>query len=346
MSITKYQGCLLGALIGDCMGAPFEMSYFGRNGIKREIILNKLSKTLEKKESTFGYTDDSAMTKSVAHSLLKNNGFSRTDMARRFRDDYIKEPFRGYGGGVVSIFQQWNTKEITDDNVYLPSKHQFDGSGSFGNGAAMRVAPIPLFAKSPDQCIEIAQRAAQLTHYNKHGINGAILQALAIFHALQSKKDNFKVDEFLTYLKKQMKTIEKASKVKIGHHKNENENIEEYAKSENFSYCSQLEVIEKLISNENTDLKTVIEQIGHDISAMTAVPAAIISFLKNIDNGFEEVLYYAISLGGDTDTIASMACAIAGAFYGAQDIPKLWIEKCEDSDILVDMGEKLYQVHS
>ena len=58
MSKSKYQGCILGALIGDCMGSPFEMSYFGKNGIKRETILKKLARTLENQQALFKYTGE------------------------------------------------------------------------------------------------------------------------------------------------------------------------------------------------------------------------------------------------------------------------------------------------
>ncbi len=44
---------------------------------------------------------------------------------------------------------------------------------------------------------------------------------------------------------------------------------------------------------------------------------------------FERTIIYAVSLGGDTDTIASMAGAIAGAYYGQDSIPQRWRDICE-----------------
>ena len=95
------------------------------------------------------------MTKSVASSLLECNGFDKINMATKFKESYKKEPCRGYGGGVVSIFMKWDAREITDENVYVPSQQQFNNSGSYGNGAAMRVSPVALFSNSVDQCIEV-----------------------------------------------------------------------------------------------------------------------------------------------------------------------------------------------
>lgn len=122
------------------------------------------------------------------------------------------------------------------------------------------------------------------------------------------------------------------------------EDIQEYTRSDAFSYCRQLDLIKSLVkSQEKVELSTVIQNIGNDISAMTAVPAAIISFLLNVEKGFEEVLYYSISLGGDTDTIASMACSIAGALYGDERIPNHWKSKSENSLVLVKLASNLYE---
>jgi len=47
------------------------------------------------------------------------------------------------------------------------------------------------------------------------------------------------------------------------------------------------------------------------------------------DNPFCRTLQYAISLGGDTDTISSMAGAIAGGYYGINMIDENFQEVAE-----------------
>ena len=66
-----------------------------------------------------------------------------------------------------------------------------------------------------------------------------------------------------------------------------------------------------------------------DVSCQGSVPEAIIAFLEG--NSFEEVLRLAISLGGDSDTIACMACGIAACMY---PIPDEITEVC--NEILTD----------
>ena len=61
----------------------------------------------------------------------------------RFVNEYYSQPKRGYGMNVVDVFRALRDSKFED--VFLPAKLQFNGSGSYGNGAAMRIAPIALF---------------------------------------------------------------------------------------------------------------------------------------------------------------------------------------------------------
>jgi len=66
------------------------------------------------------------------------------------------------------------------------------------------------------------------------------------------------------------------------------------------------------------DYKELVKTYKFDVSCMGSVPHAIYSFL--ISNDFEDTLKTAISIGGDSDTIACMAGSIAEAYY--KDISK------------------------
>ena len=70
-----------------------------------------------------------------------------------------------------------------------------------------------------------------------------------------------------------------------------------------------------------------------DVSCQGSVPEAIIAFLEG--NSFEEVIRLAVSLGGDSDTIACMAGAIAACMY---PIPDEIVERC-DSLLTDDLRE-------
>ena len=62
------------------------------------------------------------------------------------------------------------------------------------------------------------------------------------------------------------------------------------------------------------------EELGNDASALLSVPAAVHAFLQDPDHP-GDVVRYAIRAGGDADTIASMAGALAGARSGTHGLP-------------------------
>lgn len=61
----------------------------------------------------------------------------------RFVTEFKKEPWRGYGGSVGLVFSQLEKENYKEP--FGPASRQFDGSGSFGNGGAMRIVPAALY---------------------------------------------------------------------------------------------------------------------------------------------------------------------------------------------------------
>jgi poly(ADP-ribose) glycohydrolase ARH3 len=100
----------------------------------------------------------------------------------RFVKEYFKEPRRGYGGNVAHVFKKLQDSNFVD--VFAPASEQFGGMGSFGNGGAMRVAPVALYYhghKDGQQAmLDAALRATSITHTHRDACNGAILQVCLI----------------------------------------------------------------------------------------------------------------------------------------------------------------------
>lgn len=79
--------------------------------------------------------------------------------------------------------------------------------------------------------------------------------------------------------------------------------------------------------------------------AQLSVPQAIYCFL--ISDSFEDCLRTTVSIGGDTDTLCAISCAIAEAYYG---IPMEFEREAlqyfseEDKRILIEPIEKIYEI--
>lgn len=92
----------------------------------------------------------------------------------------------------------------------------------------------------------------------------------------------------------------------------------------------------------------VVNVLGHSVNALHSVPTAIYCFLRTARKSdsdatnLRQTLEYSISLGGDTDTIASMACALAGAFYGEESFLQNLVKHCEGSEEILQLADELY----
>jgi type I restriction enzyme M protein len=99
------------------------------------------------------------------------------------------------------------------------------------------------------------------------------------------------------------------------------------------------EIKEYVISAFGYDLSTTVAQYSanhrHDESCMDTLPKALVAFFEGVS--YEDVIRNAISMGGDTDTIAAIAGAMADAFYG---IPE-WIESEGDRFVGGDLAQVL-----
>jgi poly(ADP-ribose) glycohydrolase ARH3 len=91
------------------------------------------------------------------------------------------------------------------------------------------------------------------------------------------------------------------------------------------------------------DKARVVAELGNGVEAFNSVPTAIYSFLSHTQS-FEEAILFAVSLGGDTDTIAAMAGAISGAYLGVGSIPDKWRSKLENRAYIEELAGVLYDV--
>jgi poly(ADP-ribose) glycohydrolase ARH3 len=297
---AKFRGSLLGVAVGDALGAPFE----GAWAVQRRDL-----QRLEGESGPLIYTDDTHMTLGVAESLVERRGFDGAHMAAVFARNFAAEPWRGYGAGPPQVFRLIEGGVPWDQ----AGRALFGGSGSFGNGAAMRVAPAALLAfRDLEQVAWLARQTAVITHSHELGLEGAVLQASAIALLLQHPPD-IPLDGrvFLDELRAQMRA---------------------------HLYLQKLEHIQALLPDSPRG--EVIAQLGNGIEAYEAVPAALYAFLRQAGS-FSEVVAYAISLGGDTDTIASMAGALAGAHLGERAIPAAWREQVEGAARLRELADAL-----
>lgn len=268
----RFAGCPL----GDALGAPYEgltaQDIFFQFGTPDKLVRNPSGDTLY-------YTDDTEMMIGVAETLIDCGRVEEERLCRAFVENYHAE--RGYGQAARKVLEamatggDWRTLTAT----LLPG-------GSFGNGAAMRVAPVGLlFRDRPQELWEQARLSALPTHTHPLGIEGAQILAAAVAHA--SKATAFDRKAFYRELL-------------------------ELATTEEFRWA--LGVAAKLKPAD------AVSGLGSTLHAHRSVVTSIACFAAT-PGDFEFAIGRAIGLGDDTDTVAPMTGALVGAFAGVGEIP-------------------------
>lgn len=237
---------MLGAVFGDIVGSAYEW-----NNVKTKDF------PLQRRETR--YTDDSVMTLAVAKWLLEDPSRSESHLIKCMQLLGRKHFNAGYGGR----FRAW----LTTDN---PQPYN-----SWGNGSAMRVSPVALFANSLEEALELARITANVTHNHPEGVKGAMAVAECIYRCL--------VATDIDAAKQEIRDV-------IPH---------------KYGY------------NLSRTLDEIRPNYQFYVSCQGSVPEAIIAFLES--DSLEDCARNAISIGGDSDTIAAIACSIYAVKNNLED---------------------------
>ena len=146
---------MLGAITGDIVGSRFEFN--NHKKIEFELFHRDCN-----------FTDDTICTVAVAEWLMQK-GSKKLPFARILQQwcRQFPYPMGGYGNRFVSWIAEKNPKPYD----------------SFGNGSAMRIAPVGWACETLEETQLVAAEIASVSHNHPEGIKGAQSTATAIFMA-------------------------------------------------------------------------------------------------------------------------------------------------------------------
>ena len=272
MSVELARAVMLAAALGDALGLPLEVQELPPRGEWLEGLESVKPLVIG---GVAVYSDDTEMMLILAESIAENCGFNPTDFALRMaRKARTWDPVRNYGVGVSEVVEA--IRRGVDWRV--AARRVWGGQGSYGNGAAVRVPPVPLFYELRDSVELMAAAQAMVTHVHPLGVEAARLLAIAIY----SLSRGLDVSQLPSLLARESL-------------------LEEYKE--------RLEVIDELLGAKP---ERVAKVLGNRSIAYESLPAAVYA-VTAAEGDVARSISYALSLGGDADSIAAMAAAMAAA---------------------------------
>lgn len=303
-------GCLLGTACGDILGAGVE----GWSATEIQETFGVLRDFLDTGRGFGCYTDDTQMTLALATSLIERGRVEAEHVSATYAEFY--EPWRGYGGGAHQVM-----RALRRGADYRETGRMQFPEGSFGNGGAMRIAPVGLAYRraGPDILHQAVEDALVCTHVHPEAVDGAFIQATAVGRAVSTRPSDFHPEEWLG-------NLHTASRTGV--------------------LRAKLEIVARGLREDESD-SAVIARLGNGIRASEAVPAALWAFLRYGITP-EQCIVRAVGFGGDTDTIGAMAGSLVGALHGTSWIPHRWCDNIDNGeqgrDAIVKLGRALAEV--
>jgi poly(ADP-ribose) glycohydrolase ARH3 len=295
----KFLGAMTGCALGDAIG---EIAFRGFDEAGLEAAIASADRLV--------YTDDTAMAIGLADALVESGDIDETALGERFRRNIRREPWRGYGSGPPRIFAAVEAEAVAYGEA---ARRLFHGTGSLGNGAAMRIAPLGLFFRDDPELYAKACASAAVTHAHPVGKGGAAVQAIAVAEAsLRDPGEDFPSADFCRRLANSALTPEIRAK---------------------------MERVGQLVA-DGAPPEEAADEIGQSVLVHESMPLAIYAFLRH-PRSFCRCVFCAVLNGGDRDTLGAMAGSVSGAFLGVDAIPATWRGKLENRAYIEELATRL-----
>lgn len=301
--------CVLGAVIGDCLGVPVEFK--DREYLKKNPILERVGYgTYNQPKGT--WSDDSSLTFILMESLI--SGYDVSHIANnmiRFIDDGFWTPY----GEVFDIGNV--TRESLNRYKNGVSVFECGGKGAFdnGNGAIMRIMPLVFyFGKDFSFGIKnkITEEVTRITHAHPRSILGSYIYIELLQNLFANMDKGLAYKEMQIYIRKSYS---------------------------DYPFKDELQNYNNILEGNLYEIKEAdIKSSGYVVDTLEA---SIWAFLTT--NSYKEAVLKAVNLGGDTDTIAFITGSLAGIYYKMDQIPIEWMDQITKKDEILNLCHRFIE---
>ncbi len=314
MNTGKSRGCLLGAAVGDALGAPVEFltldqirDKYGENGIESFAAMKGLKPG--------AYTDDTQMTLATAVGCIRHRQTCKDGKKCDFKTVVFQE------------YLEWYEMQKNPDNRRAPGNTCLGalGSGKMGTvdkrindskgcGGVMRTAPVGI-AYPPLEAFRYGMEAAAITHGHPSGFlpAGCLADLVARIFGGAALEDA--IDQCLELLKRMADHEETLDIINLA----------------------------RELAAKDKPVETAIPLIGEGWVGHEALAIALYCCLS-FPSDWRKAVLSAVNITGDSDSTGTITGAVLGTLHGERAIPNKLVNNVENKGLIMKIAEDLFKV--
>lgn len=325
----KVRGAFLGIAIGDALGKPVET-------LKYETILERHGE-VNSYLSCSGHkwfnghmqgtwTDDTQLSLAIARAFINTGEFNLDEIAKQHVKEFVTD-VKGWGGSTRDAISKiahgthWSKASITDNPKY-----------GFGNGVAMKIAPVAAYMALTNPTCEQEKWKADLhkimqvaimTHRTSMAITSGFAHTFAVFKCLTVTPDKFDKGSFIRSI--------------CGAGMMGRQQLPETLTQDDIANRFDL-----LHNHENASTEEIIRDFGGgSCYVYDSLPFTYMFFLRNPYT--IQSLYDCVTAGGDADSTGSMLACLLGALHGPDIFPAHLVDGLDQKDMILEIADQFYE---
>jgi ADP-ribosylglycohydrolase len=313
MNTEQIYSSVLGFIIGDVLGVPFE---FEEREIRKENPVTTMVSGGTREQPIGTWSDDTSMVLCTIDSLSR--GYNISDLGLQFYNWLYKRKFTPHGK-VFDCGNQTRTslkeiyKSVLNDQPITPLPPSSD-ENSNGNGSLMRILPLGFYLQnhSIEERWEIINEVSSLTHSHIRSIIGCFIYTELVIDLIGG------LDKWDSY--QRMK-----------------ERVNGFLRDKVSS--TERDVYRNILSFDITQLEE--SSIRSTPYVVYTLESVLWCFLRG--SNYRESVLMGVNLGGDTDTIGSLVGGLSGIVSGMSEIPEEWLDSIVKRDEIIDRINKFVE---
>ena len=322
--LQKAKAVMIGHAVGDALGVPVEF-------MTREELKLKPVKTMQG-NGTYPmpkgcWSDDTSMALCALDAFDKGKlNFDKVMI--NFALWYYNDHFTPTG----EMFDVGNTCSIAIERYFKQNlswkECGLTNEWSNGNGSLMRIHPFVLYTFTLDTNIrtkiEIIELASGLTHAHPRSKMACGIYAFVLWELLDDTKRCMGKEAIRRGLRNARRYYK------------DNPEFKHFS----LKLCRQIADIDHICEDPKTYKRATEEDIISNGYVVHTLEAAIWCLYTTFS--YKDCVLKAVNLGDDTDTVGSIAGALAGAMYGYEQIPEDWKNDLIKREYIESLCEKAF----